>query len=70
MEVGVGGAYDSTNVIPRPVVCGISSLGLDHQAVLGQTLAEIAWHKAGIAKVGSFVYINLVQQNNNNNNIY
>ncbi|KAI8057860.1 Mur ligase [Syncephalis plumigaleata] len=50
MEVGVGGAYDSTNAIPQPVVCGITSLGLDHQAVLGHTLAEIAWHKAGIAK--------------------
>ncbi|RKP22531.1 Mur ligase [Syncephalis pseudoplumigaleata] len=50
LEVGVGGGYDSTNVVPRPVVCGISSLGIDHQAVLGNTLPEIAWHKAGIAK--------------------
>ncbi|KAI9592375.1 Mur ligase [Syncephalis fuscata] len=50
MEVGVGGAYDSTNVIPVPTVCGITSLGIDHQAVLGNTLKEIAWHKAGIAK--------------------
>ncbi|KAJ2001395.1 Folylpolyglutamate synthetase [Coemansia thaxteri] len=50
VEVGVGGAYDSTNVIRRPAVCGIASLGLDHQAALGATLEEIAWHKAGIIK--------------------
>ncbi|KAI8321502.1 FolC bifunctional protein [Martensiomyces pterosporus] len=50
MEVGVGGQYDSTNVIRKPVVCGIASLGIDHQNSLGSTIEEIAWHKGGIIK--------------------
>jgi len=49
IEVGLGGRTDATNVV-HPVVCGISSLGLDHQHVLGDTLAEIAYEKAGIFK--------------------
>ncbi|GBE79526.1 Folylpolyglutamate synthase [Sparassis crispa] len=52
LEVGVGGRYDSTNIVPRPVVTGISSLGLDHTAVLGKTIEEIAWQKGGIYKEG------------------
>lgn len=51
LEVGIGGEYDSTNVIEKPVVCGITALGLDHVSVLGETLDKIAWHKAGIMKV-------------------
>jgi hypothetical protein len=51
LEVGIGGEYDATNVINKPIVCGIASLGFDHQAILGETLPEIAWHKGGIAKV-------------------
>ncbi|KAJ3336888.1 Folylpolyglutamate synthetase [Gonapodya sp. JEL0774] len=50
LEVGVGGEYDATNVIENPVVCGITALGYDHQNVLGDTLEEIAWNKAGIFK--------------------
>jgi folylpolyglutamate synthase len=50
MECGVGGEHDSTNVITKPVVAGITSLGIDHVHVLGSTLPEIAWHKAGIFK--------------------
>ncbi|KAL5036377.1 hypothetical protein BDV3_005070 [Batrachochytrium dendrobatidis] len=53
LEVGVGGEFDSTNVIEKPVVCGISSLGYDHVAILGNTIEKIAWHKAGIIKPGS-----------------
>jgi folylpolyglutamate synthase len=49
-EVGVGGEYDSTNIIEKPTVVGISSLGIDHTLVLGDTIEEIAWHKAGIIK--------------------
>lgn len=51
LEVGVGGENDSTNIIERPVVCGITALGLDHISVLGDTIDKIAWHKAGIFKV-------------------
>jgi folylpolyglutamate synthase/dihydropteroate synthase len=49
VEVGVGGRTDATNVV-HPTVCGISSLGYDHQKVLGDTLTEIAYEKAGIFK--------------------
>lgn len=51
LEVGVGGEYDSTNIIEKPIVCGITALGLDHVSVLGNTIDQIAWHKAGIIKV-------------------
>ncbi|XP_026414638.1 folylpolyglutamate synthase-like isoform X2 [Papaver somniferum] len=50
IEVGLGGRKDSTNVIKEPVVCGISSLGMDHIESLGDTLGKIASHKAGIFK--------------------
>uniref|UniRef100_A0A2P2M2K6 Folylpolyglutamate synthase n=1 Tax=Rhizophora mucronata TaxID=61149 RepID=A0A2P2M2K6_RHIMU len=50
IEVGLGGKKDSTNVIKEPVVCGITSLGMDHTEILGNTLGEIASHKAGIFK--------------------
>ncbi|EXB93961.1 Folylpolyglutamate synthase [Morus notabilis] len=49
-EVGLGGKTDSTNVIKEPVVCGITSLGMDHTETLGTTLGQIASHKAGIFK--------------------
>ena len=51
IEVGLGGRLDATNVV-TPVVCGIAQVGIDHQAFLGETLAEIAGEKAGIAKAG------------------
>ncbi|TVY90213.1 Folylpolyglutamate synthase [Lachnellula willkommii] len=49
-EVGVGGEYDSTNIVERPAVTGISTLGIDHTFSLGDTIESIAWHKAGIQK--------------------
>jgi len=52
IEVGLGGRLDATNIIERPLVCGIAQVGIDHQAFLGDTLAEIAGEKAGIAKAG------------------
>ncbi|CAA9508803.1 MAG: Dihydrofolate synthase @ Folylpolyglutamate synthase [uncultured Sphingomonas sp.] len=52
LEVGMGGRLDATNVIERPLVCGIAALGIDHQHWLGSSLAEIAGEKAGIAKPG------------------
>ncbi|KAL8041366.1 hypothetical protein ABFS82_10G158300 [Erythranthe guttata] len=50
IEVGLGGTRDSTNVIKDPVVCGVSPLGMDHMETLGDTLEQIASHKAGIFK--------------------
>ncbi|KAF2000229.1 bifunctional protein folC [Amniculicola lignicola CBS 123094] len=52
IECGVGGEYDSTNILTRPTVSAITSLGIDHTGVLGKTLSEIAWHKGGIFKKG------------------
>lgn len=52
VEVGLGGRLDATNVIAAPAVTGIAALGLDHQAFLGDRLADIAAEKAGIAKPG------------------
>uniref|UniRef100_A0A3P9NNK0 tetrahydrofolate synthase n=1 Tax=Poecilia reticulata TaxID=8081 RepID=A0A3P9NNK0_POERE len=52
IEVGIGGAYDCTNVVRRPWVCGITSLGIDHTQILGDTIEKIAWQKAGIFKPG------------------
>jgi dihydrofolate synthase / folylpolyglutamate synthase len=51
IEVGLGGRLDATNVV-TPLVCGIAQVGIDHQAFLGDSLAEIAGEKAGIAKAG------------------
>ncbi|PVH22730.1 hypothetical protein CXQ85_005412 [Candidozyma haemuli] len=49
-EVGVGGRYDSTNIIQNPTVAGVTSLGIDHTFMLGNTIDSIAWNKAGIFK--------------------
>ncbi len=52
LEVGLGGRLDATNVIPVPDAAVITSISLDHTAVLGGTLEEIAAEKAGILKPG------------------
>ncbi len=52
MEVGLGGRLDSTNVIDAPEVCVIACIGLDHTALLGDTLAAVAGEKCGIIKSG------------------
>ena len=53
LEVGLGGALDSTNIIPPPACAVITALGMDHVKELGPTLADIAAAKAGIIKPGS-----------------
>ena len=52
LEVGLGGRLDATNVIDQPAVSVITSIGLDHQQYLGETITEIAREKAGILKHG------------------
>lgn len=60
VEVGLGGRLDATNVLEQPAVCGIASLGLDHERFLlapeagtpNEPMARIAFEKAGIAKAG------------------
>lgn len=56
VEVGLGGRLDATNVL-SPLVSLITSIGLDHQAYLGPTLAHIAREKGGIIKPGTPVVI-------------
>jgi dihydrofolate synthase/folylpolyglutamate synthase len=56
VEVGAGGRFDATSVID-PVVSVITSVGLDHLVTLGPTIADIAWHKAGIIKPGATVVV-------------
>ena len=53
LEVGLGGRLDATNVVERPLVCGITHLAIDHQQFLGRRMADIAAEKAGIAKAGA-----------------
>ena len=52
LETGLGGLFDATNVIERPLLTLISPVSMDHEAFLGTTLAEIAVSKAGILKPG------------------
>ena len=50
METGLGGRLDATNSISGPLTCILTSIGLDHTEILGNTLEEIAAEKAGILK--------------------
>jgi len=52
IEVGLGGRFDATNVVPRPAVSVIMPISLDHQAFLGDRVELIAAEKAGIIKPG------------------
>lgn len=53
LEVGLGGRFDATNVIARPLVAAITPVSLDHQHFLGDTVDKIAFEKAGILKPGA-----------------
>lgn len=50
LETGLGGRFDATNVIERPLASVITSISLDHVKILGDTIAEIAYEKCGIIK--------------------
>ena len=52
LEVGLGGRFDATNVVPNPALCVITPVSIDHPEFLGSTLAAIAFEKAGIIKPG------------------
>lgn len=56
VEVGIGGEFDSTNIIKNTEIVGITSLQLEHTQLLGETLDKIAWQKAGIIKKNSHVF--------------
>lgn len=51
VEVGTGGRFDATNLL-EPLVSAIMPISYDHTPTLGETLSEIAWHKAGIMRGG------------------
>ncbi len=53
LETGMGGLLDCTNVIKPPLCSVITTIGLDHTAILGDTIGEIAAQKCGIFKSGS-----------------
>ena len=57
LETGLGGLYDCTNIINHPLVSIITSIGYDHMHILGNTLPEIAYQKAGIIKPNSHTVI-------------
>ena len=64
LEVGMGGRWDSTNVV-TPEVSVITSIGLDHQEFLGSSIKEIAYEKAGIIKENIPVVISKQDQEAN-----
>ena len=62
LEVGCGGRYDATNVIPRKDVAVITNIGLDHTDLLGDTKEKIAYEKAGIIKSGCSVFTGIKEK--------
>ncbi|WP_010303588.1 bifunctional folylpolyglutamate synthase/dihydrofolate synthase [Kurthia senegalensis] len=61
IEAGLGGRFDSTNVV-QPIVSIIPSIALEHTNFLGDTIEKIAWHKAGILKRGATGVIGPLQE--------
>ncbi|MBR0357048.1 MAG: hypothetical protein IJH54_06185 [Clostridia bacterium] len=57
LEVGMGGEFDSTNVIETPLLTVITAMGFDHMKYLGNTMTDIASAKAGIIKPGGTTLI-------------
>lgn len=55
VEVGCGGRFDYTNVFVQPTLCVLTPIDYDHTNILGETIPEIAWHKAGIIHNGCTV---------------
>lgn len=56
LETGLGGRLDATNSVERPILTVITSISLDHTDILGDTISEIAYEKAGIIKPGVPVF--------------
>lgn len=52
LETGLGGRLDATNIIEHPIAVVLTSISLDHTEILGESVAQIAWEKAGIIKEG------------------
>ena len=52
LETGLGGSLDATNAVHNPLCCVITTISLEHTAILGDTIKKIAEQKAGIIKQG------------------
>lgn len=80
VETGLGGRLDSTNIVKKPLATIITTISMDHTNILGDTIEEIAWNKAGIIKknVPVFIYpqvkeafdVILKEANEKNSRIY
>lgn len=57
VETGLGGRLDSTNIVKKPLATIITTISMDHTNILGNTIEEIAWNKAGIIKENVPVFI-------------
>lgn len=57
LETGIGGTYDATNIIKKPLISVITSIGKDHTAMLGHTIPQITKEKAGIIKQNSYTVL-------------
>ncbi|SHH02015.1 bifunctional folylpolyglutamate synthase/dihydrofolate synthase [Tepidibacter thalassicus] len=57
LEVGMGGRFDATNVVKKPLVCVITPISMDHTDYLGDTISKIAYEKGGIIKENCDVVI-------------
>jgi len=55
IETGLGGRFDATNVIKKPLICIITSIAKEHQEILGTEIKKIAFEKAGIIKDDAYV---------------
>jgi folylpolyglutamate synthase len=58
-ETHLGGEFDATNIIRTPLVTAVTPVAMDHVSLLGPTIQDIAWHKAGIFKLGSLAFSTL-----------
>lgn len=61
LETGLGGRYDSTNIIKENILSVITNIGIDHTNILGETIEDIAYQKAGIIKENSDVILYPIQ---------
>jgi dihydrofolate synthase/folylpolyglutamate synthase len=61
LEAGIGGRFDSTNFIDTPAAAVITSISLDHESLLGESVEQIAWQKAGIIKPRGDVFTSAAQ---------
>jgi folylpolyglutamate synthase len=55
-EAHLGGEFDATNIVKNPIVTAITSIEMDHVRLLGPSIQDIAWHKAGIFKSGALAF--------------